>query len=273
MPRVVQGAGGEEGLVVVDGVFSAAVLAQLKAFCDESTVFFDVKAGYLGAYLGDGFSSGLLLQAAALLRRRLPRTVGRELLTQVWAYKYDSEVEQGIRMHVDQGRYSVNCWLTPNDALLPAAHGGSGQQQGGSAADDAGAGGGLRLFRGAGVEHRDSVVARRLRNDTFGRSNQDFRFLKRAVQEAHEEELRRRRRRRPSLPPSQGADDGPADDAGRPIFRRPGVTVVDVPYRQNRCVIFRSDLLHETGALHFKTGYTKRRINLTFMFGNGAHRY
>mmetsp|Transcript_30789 Transcript_30789/g.56005 ORF Transcript_30789/g.56005 Transcript_30789/m.56005 type:complete len:103 (+) Transcript_30789:156-464(+) len=50
-----------------------------------------------------------------------------------------------------------------------------------------------------------------------------------------------------------------------------GVEVVDIPYRQNRCTIFRSNLLHETApSLHFKPGYANRRINLTFMFGNSA---
>ena len=43
---------------------------------------------------------------------------------------------------------------------------------------------------------------------------------------------------------------------------------MEVPYRENRCVIFRSDLLHETAPLHFKPGYRNRRINLTFMFGD-----
>jgi len=52
-----------EGLVVVDQVFSPRALVALRRLCDESTAFYDQKAGYYGAYLGDGFSSGLLLQA------------------------------------------------------------------------------------------------------------------------------------------------------------------------------------------------------------------
>jgi hypothetical protein len=46
---------------------------------------------------------------------------------------------------------------------------------------------------------------------------------------------------------------------------------VDVGYKQNRCVAFESGLLHETSpALHFRPGYRRRRINLTFMFGSSA---
>ena len=243
LPHVVQGAGGEEGLVVVDNVFSAAVVAQLKAVCDESTVFFDMKSGYLGAYLGDGLATGLLLQAAAMLRTRLPWSIGREVLSQAWAYKYDSEVEQGIRMHVDQGEYSVNCWLTPDDALDSDSAAASTGTEGGLGLGH----GGLRHFRGAAVEDDDSVVATRLRNDTFGRSNQDFRFLQQAVDDAE-----RRSRQGAQL------DDGDHDDL--PVSKRPGVTVIEVPYKENRCVIFRSGLLHETATVRFKSGYKNRRI-------------
>ena len=65
----------------------------------------------------------------------------------------------------------------------------------------------------------------------------------------------------------QGAqlDDGDHDDL--PVSKRPGVTVIEVPYKENRCVIFRSGLLHETATVRFKSGYKNRRINLTFMYG------
>jgi len=60
------------------------------------------QGGYYGSYLNDGLGGGLLLQAAQLLRSRLPRTLGKETLSQVWAYKYDAAAKQGIRVHVDQ---------------------------------------------------------------------------------------------------------------------------------------------------------------------------
>ena len=42
---------------------------------------------------------------------------------------------------------------------------------------------------------------------------------------------------------------------------------VEVPYRQNRAVIFDSDLFHTTAPLTFKPGYENRRINVTMLFG------
>ncbi len=40
-----------------------------------------------------------------------------------------------------------------------------------------------------------------------------------------------------------------------------------VPYRENRCVLFDSALFHATDELHFKPGYTNRRVNVTFLYG------
>lgn len=40
-----------------------------------------------------------------------------------------------------------------------------------------------------------------------------------------------------------------------------------VPHRQNRVIMFNSDLFHETGALTFRPGYENRRINITMLYG------
>lgn len=40
-----------------------------------------------------------------------------------------------------------------------------------------------------------------------------------------------------------------------------------IPYRSNRAVVFSSDLLHETDHMHFRDGYTNRRINITMLYG------
>jgi hypothetical protein len=42
---------------------------------------------------------------------------------------------------------------------------------------------------------------------------------------------------------------------------------ITVPHRQNRVVIFNSDLIHETAPLTFRDGYENRRINITMLFG------
>jgi tetratricopeptide (TPR) repeat protein len=49
-----------------------------------------------------------------------------------------------------------------------------------------------------------------------------------------------------------------------------GVAPVNVPYRQNRAVIFNSDLFHATAPLNFKPGYVNRRVNVTMLFGKRA---
>jgi tetratricopeptide (TPR) repeat protein len=40
-----------------------------------------------------------------------------------------------------------------------------------------------------------------------------------------------------------------------------------VPYRENRVVIFNSDLLHKTDSYRFRPGYVNRRLNVTFLYG------
>jgi hypothetical protein len=42
---------------------------------------------------------------------------------------------------------------------------------------------------------------------------------------------------------------------------------IRIPYRQNRAVIFNSDLFHDTEAITFKPGFENRRINLTMLYG------
>ena len=42
-----------------------------------------------------------------------------------------------------------------------------------------------------------------------------------------------------------------------------------IPYRCNRAVLFNSALFHETDVLRFKAGYANRRINVTYLFGQG----
>lgn len=41
-----------------------------------------------------------------------------------------------------------------------------------------------------------------------------------------------------------------------------------VPYQENRAVLFNSALFHETDKINFDEGYEKRRVNMTYLFGN-----
>ena len=40
-----------------------------------------------------------------------------------------------------------------------------------------------------------------------------------------------------------------------------------LPFRSNHAVVILSSLFHESGQMHWAPGYTKRRLNLTFLFG------
>jgi hypothetical protein len=44
-------------------------------------------------------------------------------------------------------------------------------------------------------------------------------------------------------------------------------SVIRVPYRQNRAIIFNSDLFHATEAVHFRPDYRNHRINITLLYG------
>ncbi len=63
-------------------------------------------------------------------------------------------------------------------------------------------------------------------------------------------------------------DDYNRDEARmRGFLRDSGAKAINVAHRQNRMIIFNSDLFHETGALKFREGYENRRINITMLYG------
>ena len=166
----------------------------------ESTVWYDVKRGHLGAYLEDGLASGLLLQVVDELQALLEPVIGKARLVQAWGYKYHGHrSDMGIRPHADEGAFTVNCWVTADEHNLVDGSGG------------------LRVY-GASVP--DHVP--------FPEANRDFRAVRRHVA---------------------------------------GAAFVDVDHRSNRCVVFRSKLVHETRPFYFRRDYGAYRINLTFMYG------
>ncbi len=59
-------------------------------------------------------------------------------------------------------------------------------------------------------------------------------------------------------------------DAMNAFIEESGAKPVCVPHKQNRAVIFNSDLFHATDEFEFKEGYENRRINITLLYG---HRY
>ena len=192
-------------LVVVDDFLTTEALERLWRFCLDATVWYQVKRGYLGAYLVDGFGTALALQIADELRTRLSAIFGPHRLEQLWAYKYDSGL-QGIATHADFAAINVNFWVTPDEANRDPASGG------------------LVVHKA----HAPSDWAFRTYNADSARMAQ---FL-------------------------EEAGDEP----------------VTVPYRQNRVVIFDSDLFHRTDDLDFRPGYENRRINVTMLYGDRGER-
>ncbi len=108
----------------VDDLLTEPALRGLRTFCLESTIWKkDYENGYIGAFLGEGFSSPLLLQVAEELRVRFPNIFKDHRLTQAWAFKYDSELT-GLNIHADAAAVNVNFWITPDEANLDPDHGG-----------------------------------------------------------------------------------------------------------------------------------------------------
>lgn len=56
----------------------------------------------------------------------------------------------------------------------------------------------------------------------------------------------------------------------KPFLQRRGATSITVPYRQNRAVVFNSDLFHATAKVRFRPEYENHRINITMLYGDRA---
>jgi len=108
----------------VDDLLRPEALESLRRFCWESTIWKkDYENGYIGAFLGDGFATPLLLQIAEELRATFPQIFRSHPLTQAWAFKHDS-ARRGLNIHADAAAVNVNFWITQDDANLNPASGG-----------------------------------------------------------------------------------------------------------------------------------------------------
>lgn len=110
-------------VVAVDGLVTPQALQELRSFCLESTIWNNVKAGYLGAYFYDGFCSELLLRLAYELRQRLSSVIRGLPLQMMWGYKCDARLP-ALGTHADAAAVNVNFWITEDSANLDAAGGG-----------------------------------------------------------------------------------------------------------------------------------------------------
>jgi len=55
------------------------------------------------------------------------------------------------------------------------------------------------------------------------------------------------------------------------FLQESGAKPFTVPHKQNRVVLFNSDLFHKTDDYSFKPGYENRRINVTMLYGDRRH--
>ena len=126
------GAGGASRtlrLLVVDELLTSSALAELRAFCLESTVWYAVRAGYLEASVQEGFATPLLPRLAEELRAALPVVFGTHQLTQLRARKYaqlapvppPAPSARGPTLHANQAAVAVTLWVTPDSANLAPA--------------------------------------------------------------------------------------------------------------------------------------------------------
>ena len=60
-------------------------------------------------------------------------------------------------------------------------------------------------------------------------------------------------------------------EAMRQFLSEANAQNISVPHKQNRAVIFNSDLFHETDEINFHEGYENRRINITMLFGRSRN--
>ncbi len=73
-------------------------------------------------------------------------------------------------------------------------------------------------------------------------------------------------------PPHWSFDEfNTSSDIGQARIRKflddSGARMIRVPHRQNRAVLFNSDLFHRTDRIRFREGYENRRINITMLMG------
>lgn len=191
------------GIVAIDELLTGEALESLRRFCLDSTIWKKEYAnGYLGAFIGEGFSCPLFLQLAEELRLRFPGIFKQHRLMQAWSFKCDSEMK-ALNLHADAAAVNVNFWITPDQANLDPDHGG------------------LIVW--------DKEAPKEWNFKAYNSS-------------AHEPKVRE-------------------------FLRESGAKAVTVPYRQNRALIFNSDLFHESDTMRFKDDYESRRINITLLYG------
>jgi hypothetical protein len=92
----------EHEAIYIDGFLSQEALNAFYNYALFAKVWNkEYKSCYLGAFGNQGFISPLHLQLAVELKKSMPRIYKDYLLSQMWGFKYDSQLGKGINVHAD----------------------------------------------------------------------------------------------------------------------------------------------------------------------------
>lgn len=188
-------------MVCIDNFLKPEALFNLRRHCVESSIWKKVyHTGYLGAMLGSGFSTPLLLQIAKEIPEKMPRVFSGHRLNQAWSFKCDSNLK-GITLHADFAAVNLNLWVTEQESILDP--------------------------KKCGLIVWDKE------------SPNDWTF----------------------------SDYNSSQNKIREFLRNACAKPIRIPYKENRILIFNSTLFHETDEINFKDQFDKRRLNITFLYG------
>jgi tetratricopeptide (TPR) repeat protein len=116
--------GQDYGMAAYDNFLKPEALTALRTFFMESTHWFDVDIpGEVGASIRHGICCPLLVQIAEETRAAFPRIFKDVMFHNTWSYKFYSR-RSGVPVHADDGKISINFWLTPDEANLNSETGG-----------------------------------------------------------------------------------------------------------------------------------------------------
>jgi len=112
------------GFAAFDSFLKPEAFASLRSFFLESTLWFETNIpGEVGAALRHGICCPLLLQIARETKSAFPRIFKDIQFSNCWSYKFYSR-NSGVPVHADDGKVSINFWLTPDEANLNPETGG-----------------------------------------------------------------------------------------------------------------------------------------------------
>jgi len=115
----------EHEAIYIDGFLSQEALNAFYNYALFAKVWNkEYKSCYLGAFGNQGFISPLHLQLAVELKKSMPRIYKDYLLSQMWGFKYDSQLGKGINVHADFAKINLNFWITPDESNLDQTSGG-----------------------------------------------------------------------------------------------------------------------------------------------------